>query len=116
MKRIIILFFISLLIPITSTSQIISKDSVLISTQQLKQINLIFAEHEALKQKVPLLNSEITLLNEKVENLNKEKEDLIKQDSIKTVEFNKKEKRLKNTTKAVGGLGLIATILAAILI
>ena len=89
---------------------------MLISTQQLKQINLIFLEHDALKKKVPLLNSEITILNEEVANLNAEKQDLIKQDSIKTAKFEKKEKRLKNTIKAVGGLGILSTILAIIFI
>lgn len=82
-------------------------DSVKISVQQLKQTNLIFLEHEHLKKKVPLLEQEIEVLDY-------ENQKLIEQDSIKTKEFEKKEKKLKKKATFAGAGGLLLSLLILI--
>ena len=65
MKRLVILFFLILLTTITCSSQItlekIKKDSiVLITPSQLKETNLIFAEHQKLLVENDLLLKQIS--------------------------------------------------------
>ena len=63
MKRLLTILFGIILTTTTISSQPISKDTVVVITPiQLKTANLIFAEHEMLSKKVPLLESKITNL------------------------------------------------------
>ncbi len=77
MKRLSILLLITLLAKTLCFSQTTSTDSLKISHEQLKGINLIFAEHSKLKSENTLLWNEIKLFKEKdalhaeVDSLNK---------------------------------------------
>lgn len=63
MKRLLTILFGIILMTTTISSQPIPKDTVVVITPiQLKTANLIFAEHEMLSKKVPLLESKITNL------------------------------------------------------
>ena len=91
-----IVLLLSLLIPIVSYSQdtypIIKDSLVIITPQQLKITNLIFNEHAALKEKVPLLNLQI-------EALEKANRNYAVQDSIRTEEINLYENSYKDAYK-----------------
>lgn len=98
----------------------ISGDTIVsITSAQLKQINLIFAEHEMLKAKVPLLESKIT--NLETINSNWEQVDSLRlkqlnayQVKIKNQEANivklKKASKVKNYW--IGGTSIASVILA----
>ena len=69
MKKIVLLLSISLLIPITSISQTISKDSLItITPTQLKQINLIFNEHSSLKKEKEVYLEQINSYERVIDN------------------------------------------------
>lgn len=114
MKRIVVLFLISLLLPIASTSQTISKDSVLIlNSEQIKLTNLIFAEHEKLTEENGFLRKKIEILNEY--NKNYEHMDSIQQNVIKTQNANieklNKSIRYKNMLITSIGTGLLLSLI-----
>ena len=76
MKRIIILFLINLLIVISSFSQTIypkqiNDSLVIITTQQLKQSNLIFVEHDKLKRENVELTNKIDIQKQMLTNCQK---------------------------------------------
>lgn len=118
LKRILILLLISLLIPIKSSSQIISTDSTIILTpEQVKLTNLIFLEHQTLSKKVPLLEQKITLLEESNQNFQ-----MI--DSVRVLQLNQCEdntKKLKKVIKTKNvlitglGTGLVLSLLKMLL-
>ena len=58
MKRILILFFISLMLQIGSFSQTISPD-ILLTAQDLKKLNLILVQHSKWESEVPMLYKQI---------------------------------------------------------
>ena len=69
MKKIVLLLLISLLIPITSISQTISRDSLItITPTQLKQINLIFNEHSSLKKEKEVYLEQINSYERVIDN------------------------------------------------
>lgn len=124
MKKLVIGLLLSLLIPIASISQTtypIIKDSLVIITQsQLKTANLIFNEHQFLKEKVRLLDNQVSDLT-KLNSL------YIAQDSLRCKEIDEYKKayedsyykynRLKryNTVKNVSILVLASVILGLII-
>ena len=87
MKKSILTFFLILLVTTMSFSQTISNEikrdsTVLITSDQLKRINLIFVEHEALLKTNSLLHQQ--LANYKLNN-----DLLLRSDSIRKVEIDK---------------------------
>lgn len=85
MKRIVILFLVIILVRITcfssTTSEVIQQDSiVLITSEQLKYANLIFAEHKKLL-------GENDLLLQQVKNYQIKTDLLIKTDSIREAQI-----------------------------
>ena len=126
--KFILILFISLWIPITSSSQSIvpiTKDSlILITPEELKITNLIFNEHKMLKEERPFLLKQINGLEE----LNKS---YVLQDSLRIVELEtwknqaylfekenvKLSKKLKDYKKIpyISG-GIIAVLLGLIMI
>lgn len=104
----------------TISSQPISKDTVVtITSTQLKTANLIFAEHQMLKNKVPLLESKITNLEiinsnwERVDSL-RSKQILLYQNEIKNKDLIIKnmDKQSKFQKWLTGGSILASVILA----
>ncbi len=95
MKKLVVLLLISLLLPIKSLSQSISKDSVLIlNPEQVKTINLIFAEHEKFSKDIPLLKTEISTLQSANQNLTKI-------DSLRVQEINQYKNNIKQLKKSI---------------
>jgi len=94
MKKLLKLLLIIQLIPITVSSQVISNDTVIITSTQLKVTNLIFAEHDRLKQELPLMQSKINNLEE----INKQ---LIEIDSIRLKQIDNYNDLIKNQTNQV---------------
>lgn len=102
MKKLIILFLISLLIPTVSFSQIIYpkilNDSLIVITPiQLKQCNLIFIEHEKQKLLIPQLENKIISLN-KINSI------LEKSDSLRSIQNQKDFITINNNLKAIDNL------------
>ena len=94
MKKFVILFFLTLLVTITCFSQNIlneiEKDSiVLITPNQLKETNLIFAEHQKLLKENDLLFKQIS--NYKLDN-----ELLLYTDSIRNVQIENYKSLIKS--------------------
>ena len=86
MKKKLIIFLLSLLIPTVSFSQniypkILNDSLIVITPIQLKQTNLIFLEHSKYVKEFPILHSKIRLLD----NMNKmwQSSDSIKSNTIK---------------------------------
>jgi uncharacterized coiled-coil DUF342 family protein len=122
MRKLLIILFISLLIPTLSISQTISKNTIEITQEQLKTTNLIFAEHDKWSKEIPILNSQIKLYQDLVQNYNKEDSLKNKQivlykdqinDNIKTI--NKLNKNIK-IVKTAGISGSILLFLLGIII
>lgn len=114
MKKIVVLFLISLLLPIASISQTISKDSVLVlNSEQIKLTNLIFAEHEKLTEENKFLYKKIDMLNEY--NKNYEHIDSIQKNVIATQEANieklNKSIKYKNMLITSIGSGLLLSLI-----
>ncbi len=81
MKKLVILLLIILFQKITCFSQTILPDStVLITSEQLKKTNLIFAEHSKLLE-------ENKLLYRQIDNFKLDRDILFKSDSIKSVQL-----------------------------
>ena len=105
----------------TISSQPISKDTVVVITPiQLKTANLIFAEHEMLLKKVPLLESKITNLEtinsnwSQVDSLRSNQVTMYKEAlAVKDKDLKRLNKSLKTTKYAAGG-SIITTIILAL--
>jgi hypothetical protein len=98
MRKAFTLFLLSLLIPIVCTSQniypqILNDSLVVITPLQLKQTNLIFAEHSRLKQENQLLNSKIALLNRDAQIFHSI-------DSLRVIQLNNNTTTINNLTEA----------------
>jgi chemotaxis response regulator CheB len=98
MKKIVLLLLINLLIPISSISQTISKDStVTITATQLKQINLIFNEHDALKKEKAVYLEQIASYERVIDNYQQ-------LDSVNTVKSKLYKQELQNKEKTISDL------------
>ena len=117
MKRIVLSFLISLL-PLTHCfSQTISNDTTYtITAEQLKLTNMIFAEHEFLSKKVPLLEQEINDLKEL--NTECETNSLVYQSVINDQEARikklNKSIKVKNTLITGTGVGFVVSLILLI--
>jgi hypothetical protein len=122
MRKLGTLLLINLLIPITVSSQNISKNTypkilgdsiVLITPEQLKETNLIFNEHNLLKAKVPLLERKIQVLTEI--NDNHSKIDSLRVQEINQYKANvdklKKSIKIKNTLITGISSGFVVSLL-----
>ena len=94
LNKTLIVFLVSLLIPIFSSSQTIYQNSkgdtlVTITPSQLKATNLIFVEHQYLLK-------ENTLLNEKISNLELLNSNLITLSSLKDDKLNEFNNKIKS--------------------
>ena len=128
MKKLIILFLVSLLIPTVSFSQtiypkILNDSLIVITPIQLKQCNLIFIEHEKQKLLIPQLENKIISLNkinsileksDSLRNVQNQKDFITINNNLKTIDnlneqiriTKSKKKRLRNWT--IGGFSLSA--------
>lgn len=102
MKRLIMILLATLLLKTSATSQVISsgigKDStVLLTPKQLKETNLIFAEHNKLL-------TENTLLYKQINNYKKDNELLINMDSARVLQLNNYETLSKSYQDQVATL------------
>ena len=98
MKKIVLLLLINLLIPISSISQTISKDStVTITATQLKQINLIFNEHDALKKEKAVYLEQIASYERVIDNYQQ-------LDSVNIVKSKLYRQELQNKEKTISDL------------
>ena len=121
MKRLLTILFGIILMTTTISSQPISKDTVVVITPiQLKTANLIFAEHEMLLKKVPLLESKITNLEtinsnwSQVDSLRSNQVTMYKEAlAVKDKDLKRLNKSLK-TTKYVASGSIITTIILAL--
>lgn len=107
----------SLFTMIPCSSQTISNDSVYVMTaEELKLTNQIFAEHEYLTEKVELMEREILAFNTLVSEY--EKEDSIKAQIIKNQETSikklKKSNKVKNTLITGFGSGFLVSLILLI--
>ena len=106
----------------TISSQPISKDTVVVITPiQLKTANLIFAEHEMLLKKVPLLESKITNLEtinsnwSQIDSLRSNQVTMYKEAlATRDKDLKRLNKSLKTTKYVVGGSILTTIILALV--
>ena len=121
MKRLLMILFGIILMTTTISSQPISKDTVVVITPiQLKTANLIFAEHEMLLKKVPLLESKITNLEtinsnwSQVDSLRSNQVTMYKKAlAVKDKDLKRLNKSLK-TAKYVTSGSIITTIILAL--
>ena len=122
MKRLLTILFGIILMTTTISSQPISKDTVVVITPiQLKTANLIFAEHEMLSKKVPLLESKITNLEtinsnwSQVDSLRSNQVTMYKESlAARDEDLKRLNKSLKTTKYVVGGSILTTIILALV--
>lgn len=127
MKKIVLLLSISLLIPIMSISQTISRDSLItITPTQLKQINLIFNEHSSLKKEKEVYLEQINSYERVIDNYQQldsvnivksklYKQELQNKDNIiselnKEIKTSKTKHHIKNWI--IGVLGAVVGLLA----
>ena len=121
MKRLLTILFGIILMTTTISSQPISKDTVVVITPiQLKTANLIFAEHEMLLKKVPLLESKITNLEtinsnwSQVDSLRSNQVTMYKEAlAVKDKDLKWLNKSLKTAKYAASG-SIITTIILAL--
>ena len=121
MKRLLTILFGIILMTTTISSQPISKDTVVVITPiQLKTANLIFAEHEMLLKKVPLLESKITNLEtinsnwSQVDSLRSNQVTMYKEAlAVKDKDLKRLNKSLKTVKYAASG-SIITTIILAL--
>lgn len=133
MKKFVILFFLTLLVTITCFSQNIlnkiEKDSiVLITPNQLKETNLIFAEHQKLLKENDLLfkqisnyklDNELLLYTDSIRNVQIENyKSLIKSYDLKIEQLNKEIIKKNNTILIwkVGGVTVSVGLLVWLLL
>ena len=124
MKRLLTTLFGIILLTTTISSQPILKDTVVTITPiQLKKANLIFAEHEMLSKKVPLLESKIS--NLELVNSNWSTIDSLRSSQVtlykntlesKNQEVSNLQKSLKTSRILIGGSLLTSVILAIVCI
>ena len=122
MKRLLTILFGIILMTTTISSQPISKDTVVVITPiQLKTANLIFADHEMLLKKVPLLESKITNLEtinsnwSQVDSLRSNQVTMYKEAlAVKDKDLKRLNKSLKTVKYAASG-SIITTIILALL-
>ena len=116
MKRILILFFISLMLPIGSFSQIISPDTLL-TAQDLKKLNLILVQHSKWESEVPILYKQIDTYQkicksyEISDSIYKEKESLYKEELTNK---NKSIKKLRKSNKILKHVSIGTSIISLI--
>ena len=102
MKKIVLLLLINLLIPITSISQTISKDSLItITPTQLKQINLIFNEHSSLKKEKEVYLEQINSYEKVIDNYQQLDSVNIVKSKLYKQELQNKEKTISELNKAI---------------
>ena len=102
MKKIVLLLSISLLIPITSISQTISKDSLItITPTQLKQINLIFNEHSSLKKEKEVYLEQINSYERVIDNYQQLDSVNIVKSKLYKQELQNKENTISELNKAI---------------
>ena len=122
MKRLLTILFGIILMTTTISSQPIPKDTVVVITPiQLKTANLIFAEHEMLSKKVPLLESKITNLEtinsnwSQIDSLRSNQVTMYKEAlATKDKDLKRLNKSLK-TAKYVASGSILTTIILALL-
>ena len=128
MKRIVILLLTILLTKIICFSNNISTNqdsTVLITSQELKQINLIFVEHEKLKDENVLLYKQINNYKEEVKTL--EKVDSVRKVQITEIQrccneradnLNKEIKKKNTALRAwqIGGITISVGLLIFLLL
>ena len=121
MKKIVLLLLINLLIPITSISQTISKDSLItITPTQLKQINLIFNEHSSLKKEKEVYLEQINSYEKVIDNYQQLDSVNIVKSKLYKQELQNKENNEIKTSKTkhhiknwiIGVLGAVVGLLA----
>ena len=125
-RKLLILLFISLLVPTPMISQNILRtipDSVIVLTpRQAKITNLIFAEHYKWSKEVPLLNNQLNSYKNLINNYNKVDSLHIKEISLLKDQNNESIKNIKNlnkrliTSKIVGYSGGLLLFLLGFLI
>lgn len=135
-KKTLVLFLLSLLIPIVSFSQtiypkILNDSLIVITPTQLKQTNLIFSEHSYYIKLVPQLQSKIINL----QNINNiwEQSDSLQKEKINTCiqvinnnnttinnlnnTINKNKRKIRNLRNwTIGGFGLSSVLIAILLL
>lgn len=134
MRLSIIALLMSLLMPMSSFSENISKnkkveDSLIwITPTQLKQINLIFVEHKKLLTRDSLLSQQVLNLEQvyinynKIDSLRQEQLQIaqkkIEADSIQMINMNKKieksKKKIKRRNYAICGLSGLSVLLSCL--
>lgn len=130
MKKIFLIFFLSLLIPNVVFSQdtyskILEDSLIVITPTQLKQTNLIFAEHKKLLQTDSIYKKQIEILKEAISVsleldsvYNKKLNNyytIIQDKEKENTKLKKRIKNSKNLNLILGGSSII-TILLALLI
>ena len=116
MKRILILFFISLMLQIGSFSQTISPD-ILLTAQDLKKLNLILVQHSKWESEVPILYKQIDTYQklcksyELSDSIYKEKELLYKKEIDNQ---NSTIKKLYKSNKVLKHISIGTSIIAVI--
>lgn len=93
MKKLILLLIILLLTIQSSFATILNGDStLLITSKELKEINIIFSEHKKLL-------TENELLNKQIEEYKSNNNNLVKIDSLKTLEIKSLNKEINKKNK-----------------
>ena len=117
MRRLVVLLIISLFTTIPCFSQNILNDSVYVMTaEELKYVNLIFAEHEHLTKKSEILEKEVNNLTETVtilDEINRKNAETINNQET-TIKKLKKKNKIKNSiivSSIIGYLTLLVVTL-----
>ena len=125
-RKLLILLFISLLVPTTMISQNTlntTQDSMIVLTpRQAKITNIIFAEHNKWSKEIPILNNEInsykklinTYINE--DSLKSKQIDLLKTENYSNINNIKKLNKKLKFTKITGISGSFLLFLLGIFI
>lgn len=125
MTRKLLLLCLILIAPISSSSTNILKDSLKITSEQLKVANAIFIEHKKFSEQIPLLNQQIINL-EQINESWKQTDSIKKsqiiyysqviEDKNKSIEdLNKSLKRKNSIIKHGGTISLLTIILCLLL-
>lgn len=114
MKRLAVLLIISLFTTIPCFSQNILNDSVYVMTaEELKYVNLIFAEHEYLTKRTDILEKEVSNLTETVtilDEINRNNAETISQQETRIKKL-KKLNNLKNGLMGCSGAVILVLLL-----
>lgn len=125
MTKKLLLLCLILIAPISSSSTNILKDSLKITSEQLKVANTIFIEHKKFSEQIPLLNQQIINL-EQINESWKQTDSIKKaqiiyynqviEDKNKSIEdLNKSLKRRNSIIKHGGTISLLTIILCLLL-